>query len=86
MDLSGKMVKQVEILSDGMSVSAKVVDECDSRHGCDKEHAGLIVFKAEIYVSLDAAKLDGCPIVCTCSGMCSIKSTQIDLFSTIPYV
>ncbi|KAH7836989.1 hypothetical protein Vadar_008238 [Vaccinium darrowii] len=24
----------------GRSVNAKVVDECDSRHGCDAEHAG----------------------------------------------
>lgn len=24
----------------GRSVEAKVVDECDSRHGCDAEHAG----------------------------------------------
>lgn len=25
--------------SNGKSVTAKVVDECDSRAGCDKEHA-----------------------------------------------
>lgn len=27
--------------STGRTVSAKVVDECDSVRGCDKEHAGL---------------------------------------------
>ena len=34
----GKMIRITA--SNGKSVSAKVVDECDSRHGCDKEHAG----------------------------------------------
>lgn len=27
-------------VQNGRSVLAKVVDECDSMHGCDKEHAG----------------------------------------------
>ncbi|KAI5322360.1 hypothetical protein L3X38_031432 [Prunus dulcis] len=27
--------------SNGRSVTARVVDECDSRNGCDAEHAGL---------------------------------------------
>ncbi|KAH0997079.1 hypothetical protein GBA52_020943 [Prunus armeniaca] len=27
--------------SNGKSVTARVVDECDSRNGCDAEHAGL---------------------------------------------
>nr|GMD64542.1 kiwellin-like [Ipomoea batatas] len=26
--------------SNGRSTTAKVVDECDSMHGCDNEHAG----------------------------------------------
>ncbi|KAL4014699.1 hypothetical protein IC575_026913 [Cucumis melo] len=35
----GKMIKITA--SNGRSVLAKVVDECDSVNGCDKEHAGL---------------------------------------------
>lgn len=34
----GKMIRIRA--SNGRSVTAKVVDECDSRNGCDKEHAG----------------------------------------------
>ncbi|CAL5426505.1 unnamed protein product [Camellia sinensis] len=34
----GKMIRIQA--SNGRSVMAKVVDECDSRHGCDAEHAG----------------------------------------------
>ncbi|KAF3434326.1 hypothetical protein FNV43_RR25429 [Rhamnella rubrinervis] len=34
----GKMIKITA--SNGRSVTAKVVDECDSMRGCDKEHAG----------------------------------------------
>lgn len=35
----GKMIKITA--SNGRSVTAKVVDECDSMRGCDEEHAGL---------------------------------------------
>lgn len=28
------------VAGNGRSTTAKVVDECDSRAGCDKEHAG----------------------------------------------
>nr|GMD69467.1 kiwellin-like [Ipomoea batatas] len=34
----GKMIRITA--SNGRSTTAKVVDECDSMHGCDKEHAG----------------------------------------------
>uniref|UniRef100_A0A2P2QAC5 Kiwellin-like n=1 Tax=Rhizophora mucronata TaxID=61149 RepID=A0A2P2QAC5_RHIMU len=34
----GKMIRITA--GNGKSVLAKVVDECDSRNGCDKEHAG----------------------------------------------
>ncbi|XP_050369182.1 kiwellin-like [Argentina anserina] len=34
----GKMIKITA--SNGKTTTAKVVDECDSRAGCDKEHAG----------------------------------------------
>ncbi|EXC22904.1 hypothetical protein L484_007513 [Morus notabilis] len=34
----GKMIRITA--SDGTSTEAKVVDECDSMHGCDAEHAG----------------------------------------------
>ncbi|KAJ4848383.1 hypothetical protein Tsubulata_046232, partial [Turnera subulata] len=33
----GKMIKITA--ANGRSVRAKVVDECDSRNGCDEEHA-----------------------------------------------
>ena len=36
--LCGKMIRITA--QNGMSVLAKVVDECDSMHGCDQEHAG----------------------------------------------
>ncbi|XAR59993.1 hypothetical protein NMG60_11033200 [Bertholletia excelsa] len=32
--------KMISIRANGKSVLAKVVDECDSMHGCDSEHAG----------------------------------------------
>ncbi|MCO5598869.1 hypothetical protein L7F22_052968 [Adiantum nelumboides] len=32
--------KTIHIHGNGRSTSATVVDECDSRHGCDSEHAG----------------------------------------------
>ncbi|KAK3205959.1 hypothetical protein Dsin_020005 [Dipteronia sinensis] len=35
----GKMIR-ITAASNGKSVEAKVVDECDSMRGCDKEHAG----------------------------------------------
>ncbi|XP_043717982.1 kiwellin-like [Telopea speciosissima] len=35
----GKMVRITA--KNGKTTTAKVVDECDSMHGCDKEHAGL---------------------------------------------
>ncbi|XP_058004206.1 kiwellin-like [Hevea brasiliensis] len=35
----GKMIKITA--SNGRSTTAKVVDECDSMHGCKSEHAGL---------------------------------------------
>jgi hypothetical protein len=31
--------KNIRIRANGRSVLAKVVDECDSLHGCDREHA-----------------------------------------------
>ncbi|KAI3461411.1 hypothetical protein Pfo_018074 [Paulownia fortunei] len=35
-----KNSESIVALSTGWSTTAKVVDECDSRYGCDKEHAG----------------------------------------------
>lgn len=37
----GQMIRLTSVKT-GRSVTAKVVDECDSMHGCDKEHAGQI--------------------------------------------
>ncbi|WOG87600.1 hypothetical protein DCAR_0206830 [Daucus carota subsp. sativus] len=39
-DNSSRCFKKIRIrASNGRSVEAKVVDECDSMHGCDKEHS-----------------------------------------------
>ncbi|XP_072973114.1 putative ripening-related protein 1 [Typha angustifolia] len=37
-DSGSRCLKNVRINANGNSVLAKVVDECDSVHGCDKEH------------------------------------------------
>ncbi|WOG87873.1 hypothetical protein DCAR_0207105 [Daucus carota subsp. sativus] len=40
-DGRSRCLKEIIITaSNGNSVTAKVVDECDSMHGCDEEHAG----------------------------------------------
>ncbi|KAH7561009.1 hypothetical protein ACOSP7_016371 [Xanthoceras sorbifolium] len=48
----GKMIKIVG--SNGKSVMAKVVDECDSMRGCDEEHAGQPPCKNNIVDGSDA--------------------------------
>ncbi|OAY38048.1 kiwellin [Manihot esculenta] len=48
----GKMVRI--IAGNGRSVLAKVVDECDSRNGCDDEHGGLPPCKNNIVDGSDA--------------------------------
>lgn len=48
----GKMIKITA--SNGKSVTAKVVDECDSQRGCDEEHAGQPPCKNNIVDGSDA--------------------------------
>ncbi|KAK9280558.1 hypothetical protein L1049_014251 [Liquidambar formosana] len=48
----GKMIRITA--SNGNSVTAKVVDECDSMHGCDEEHAGQPPCKNNIVDGSDA--------------------------------
>ncbi|KAK9265703.1 hypothetical protein L1049_001697 [Liquidambar formosana] len=48
----GKMIRITA--SNGRSVTAKVVDECDSMHGCDQEHAGQPPCKNNIVDGSDA--------------------------------
>ncbi|KAI8524064.1 hypothetical protein RHMOL_Rhmol13G0120100 [Rhododendron molle] len=43
--------------SNGRSVDAKVVDECDSRNGCDAEHAGQPPCKNNIVDGSDAVEV-----------------------------
>ncbi|GLJ42270.1 hypothetical protein SUGI_0875020 [Cryptomeria japonica] len=38
-DNKSRCGKQIQINANGKTVTATVVDECDSRHGCDQEHA-----------------------------------------------
>ncbi|KAH9327230.1 hypothetical protein KI387_007408, partial [Taxus chinensis] len=38
-DNRNRCSKMIKISGNGKSVTARVVDECDSRHGCDEEHA-----------------------------------------------
>ncbi|EXC22900.1 hypothetical protein L484_007509 [Morus notabilis] len=46
--------KMIRITANGRSVVAKVVDECDSMHGCDAEHAGQPPCKNNIVDGSDA--------------------------------
>ena len=48
----GKMIKITA--RNGRSVLAKVVDECDSKNGCDSEHAGLPPCRNNIVDGSDA--------------------------------
>ncbi|GMP98805.1 hypothetical protein CsSME_00046547 [Camellia sinensis var. sinensis] len=48
----GKMIKITA--SNGQTVEAKVVDECDSMHGCDAEHAGQPPCKNNVVDGSDA--------------------------------
>ncbi|KDP44017.1 hypothetical protein JCGZ_05484 [Jatropha curcas] len=50
-----RCLKMIKITaSNGRSVEAKVVDECDSRNGCDTEHAGQPPCKNNIVDGSDA--------------------------------
>ncbi|XP_057781818.1 kiwellin-like [Salvia miltiorrhiza] len=49
----GKLIRIVAS-SNGRSTTAKVVDECDSRYGCDAEHAGQPPCKNNIVDGSDA--------------------------------
>ncbi|KAI9194295.1 hypothetical protein LWI28_004872 [Acer negundo] len=49
----GKMIR-ITAAGIGKSVEAKVVDECDSMRGCDKEHAGQPPCKNNIVDGSDA--------------------------------
>ncbi|GLJ42271.1 hypothetical protein SUGI_0875030 [Cryptomeria japonica] len=37
-DNQSRCGKHIQINANGKTVTASVVDECDSRHGCDQEH------------------------------------------------
>jgi len=49
-----KCGSMIRISANGRSVTAKVVDECDSMHGCDSEHANQPPCKNNIVDGSDA--------------------------------
>lgn len=55
--------KMITITANGRSTTAMVVDECDSVHGCDAEHAGQPPCRNNI--------VDGSPAVWTALGISS---------------